>query len=92
MIPDTTPAAGRRDIFPPVIGAPRLCSRPDCARPAAATLEYGYADQTVWVLDLAPERDPNRYDLCAAHAGRLRVPHGWVLVDERAAVRAVAGL
>jgi hypothetical protein len=76
-----------------VLGPLRLCSRPDCARPAAATLEYGYADQTVWMADLAPETDPNRYDLCFPHADRLRVPHGWHLVDRRSdhATAAAAG-
>lgn len=67
-----------------------MCARPDCAQPAAATLEYGYADQRVWMLALGSEREPNRYDLCTAHAQRLRVPHGWELVDERTARPAAA--
>jgi len=36
----------------------------------------------VWVDDLT-DRDPSRYDLCELHAARVRVPHGWNLVDRR---------
>ena len=61
----------------------RLCSRPGCAEPAAATLTYRYDLSGVWIDDLAPEREPHDYDLCERHAARFSVPHGWRLVDRR---------
>jgi len=64
----------------------RLCSRPGCAEPAAATLTYRYDLSAVWIDDLAPEREPHDYDLCERHAGRFSVPHGWALEDRRGAL------
>ncbi|MFN8037087.1 MAG: DUF3499 family protein [Acidimicrobiia bacterium] len=66
----------------------RLCSRPDCARPAAVCLRYDYGSGTVWLDRLAAEADPHHYDLCESHAARLRVPSGWELVDRRDSVAA----
>ncbi|HEY7137761.1 MAG TPA: DUF3499 family protein [Acidimicrobiia bacterium] len=60
----------------------RICARPDCARSATSSLTYHYGTSSVWVDELA-DRDPSRYDLCELHAGRVRVPHGWNLVDRR---------
>ena len=62
----------------------RLCARPECARTATASLTYHYASSSVWVEQLAPERDPSHYDLCDVHSARVQVPHGWNLVDRRA--------
>lgn len=62
----------------------RLCARPECARAATASLTYHYASSSVWVEQLAPERDPSHYDLCDLHSARVQVPHGWNLVDRRA--------
>ena len=60
----------------------RRCARPDCGEAAGATLSYDYQARTVWLdEDVAP--DPSRHDLCHAHAKRLRVPHGWRLIDRR---------
>lgn len=59
------------------------CARPDCSRPAAASLSYRYADRAVWVGELLPH-DDSQHHLCGAHADRLRVPRGWDLVDLRA--------
>ena len=36
-----------------------------------------------WMHSLSMERDPHDYDLCARHAGRISVPAGWRLIDER---------
>lgn len=60
----------------------RRCARPDCARVPAASLTYDYGARAVWI-DPAGEPHPSSYDLCARHAGRLRVPYGWQLVDRR---------
>jgi hypothetical protein len=51
-------------------------------------LTYHYASGTAWLDALAGEREPHGYDLCHRHAERVRVPHGWHLVDRRAAVAA----
>jgi len=67
----------------------RRCARPDCALSAAASLSYDYHGRTVW-LDDGPAPDPSHHDLCDGHAGRLRVPSGWELIDRRAAVAPVA--
>ena len=61
----------------------RLCSRPGCAEPAAATLTYRYDLSAAWIDDLTPEREPHDYDLCERHAARCSAPHGWQLADRR---------
>ena len=40
----------------------------------------------MWIDDLSIDRDPHSYDLCARHAARLSVPHGWRLDDRRSGV------
>ena len=62
---------------------PRLCVRPACSQPAAATLFYDYDASTAWLEVLAPETHPAGYDLCGAHAERLSVPQGWTRADRR---------
>lgn len=47
------------------------------------TLTYQYAQAQVWLDDLAAERDPHAYDLCARHADRLTAPRGWQVRDRR---------
>jgi hypothetical protein len=66
-----------------VRSAGRLCARPECGRSATSSLTYHYDSGSVWVDPLAAERDPSSYDLCEMHASRVRVPHGWNLVDRR---------
>jgi len=61
----------------------RQCSRTGCAEPATSTLSYQYGRSIVWLDELAGERDPHSYDLCARHTGRLSVPNGWRLEDRR---------
>lgn len=65
------------------VDSARLCARPECGRAATSSLRYNYGSGSVWVDALAAERDPSSYDLCGMHAARLRVPHGWKLVDRR---------
>ena len=48
------------------------------------TFTYDYSRSHVWLDELLAERDPHAYDLCARHAARLSVPHGWRLDDRRA--------
>lgn len=66
-----------------VSGVSRTCARPGCARGAAATLSYAYADGLVVIEDLADEAHPMLHDLCGVHAAGLKVPIGWVLNDRR---------
>jgi hypothetical protein len=49
-------------------------------------MSYDYAGRTVWLDDLAAEKDPNAYDLCPAHADRQGVPQGWERTDRRVTV------
>ncbi|MHB8670876.1 MAG: DUF3499 family protein [Acidimicrobiales bacterium] len=65
----------------------RQCARPGCAAPASATLSFDYSGRRAWVEALSTEPDPARYDLCPAHAGRLRVPVGWSWEDRRVVQR-----
>lgn len=62
---------------------PRLCARPGCGQPAAATLTFQYATRTVALDDLR-EREPCTIDLCQRHADRLTAPKGWTGDDRRA--------
>lgn len=55
----------------------RRCSKPECVRPAVATLTYIYAESTAVVGPLAAYSEPHSYDLCEVHASRLTVPRGW---------------
>ena len=48
--------------------ADRQCSRQGCSDRAEATLTYHYGNSQVWLDDLASERDPHSYDICARHA------------------------
>jgi len=63
----------------------RSCARPGCGNAAVATLSYAYAESRVWLEDLAPDAHPMIHDLCSLHAGNVRVPNGWDLVDSRSA-------
>lgn len=61
----------------------RSCAKPGCNASASATLTYDYSARTAWVESLGSEAHPMCYDLCAQHAGALRVPEGWALQDRR---------
>jgi hypothetical protein len=65
----------------------RLCARPTCGQPAAASLTYDYEARTAWVDDLTDEHHPSSYALCAHHADGLRVPNGWERSDRRGPAR-----
>ena len=61
----------------------RLCARPGCSAPAAATFNFDGLNRIVW---LNPLTDANVYgagDLCPSHAERLRPPRNWELRDCR---------
>jgi len=61
----------------------RFCARPGCQGAVAAWLTYDYAGRRVWLDDRPGAEGGDHWALCAAHAGRLRAPQGWVQVDRR---------
>lgn len=66
----------------PGIARSRLCARPGCPGEVAAWLTYDYSGQRVWLDDRRREAG-DEWGLCAGHAGRLRPPQGWAMVDRR---------
>jgi len=62
----------------------RLCSKVACAREAVATLTFDYGDQMAALGPLGANDHPHAHDLCAAHAERLSVPSGWVVIRHEA--------
>jgi hypothetical protein len=62
---------------------PRLCNRPACGTPAAASLTFQYANRRVWLDNLYDDPDPSMIALCALHADRVSVPVGWSGEDRR---------
>jgi hypothetical protein len=63
--------------------AERPCARPGCPAPARATLTFVYATREARLDRLSEAKDPQAYDLCAAHASRTEAPRGWRYVDDR---------
>ncbi len=61
----------------------RLCSRPSCSAPAAATFNFDGLNRIVWLNDLAGSPIYTAGDLCARHAERLQPPRNWELRDAR---------
>jgi len=61
----------------------RLCARPGCGSPAAATLRFLPTRREAWLVDLDDDAARTEGDLCARHAGALVLPRGWELHDER---------
>ncbi|MEN9802164.1 MAG: hypothetical protein RLZ37_1289 [Actinomycetota bacterium] len=63
----------------------RSCTRSGCRETAEVSLEFQYSSSTIWIDDLADEREPNVYELCAKHWSRFAPPSGWSLDDRRRA-------
>lgn len=59
------------------------CARPGCRGEAASWLTYDYAGQRVWLDEEPSPTEGDQWGLCADHAGRLRSPRGWSLIDRR---------
>jgi hypothetical protein len=68
----------------------RLCARPGCGTPAAATLRFQPTQREAWLVDIDAATPRAEGDLCARHAGALVLPRGWELHDERTVRPAVA--
>jgi hypothetical protein len=63
----------------------RLCTRPGCGAPAAATLRFQPTRREAWLVPLDETRTEG--DLCARHAAGLVLPRGWRLHNDLAADR-----
>src|SRR5260370_14169834 len=61
----------------------RLCARPACSAPAAATFNFDGLNRIVWLNALADANAYSAGDLCPRHAERLRPPRNWELRDCR---------
>lgn len=70
----------------------RLCCRPGCGRPAAATLVYSHAEETVIVGPLSSDDNPHSWDLCAHHSTQFRPPEGWTVIRDEPDVDDVTAL
>ena len=65
----------------------RLCARPGCGAPAAATLRFQPTQREAWLVDLEDDAARTEGDLCARHAAGLVLPRGWQLHNDVAALR-----
>jgi hypothetical protein len=61
----------------------RLCARPACSAPAAATFNFDGLNRIVWLNDLEQSPAFSAGDLCRRHAEELRPPRNWELRDRR---------
>ncbi len=62
----------------------RLCARPGCGAPAAATLRFQPTQREAWLVELDDDAARTEGDLCARHAAGLVLPRGWQLHSELA--------
>jgi hypothetical protein len=63
----------------------RLCARPACSAPAAATFNFDGLNRIVWLNALEASPAFTAGDLCWRHADELRPPRNWELRDRRPA-------
>jgi hypothetical protein len=61
----------------------RLCARPGCSTPAAATFTFDGLRRIVWLAPLAEASAYSAGDLCRRHADLLKPPRNWELRDLR---------
>jgi len=60
----------------------RICARPGCGAPAAATLRFQPTQREAWLVELEADAVRTEGDLCARHAAGLVLPRGWQLHSE----------
>jgi len=65
----------------------RLCARPGCGAPAAATLRFQPTQREAWLVDLEDDGARTEGDLCARHAAGLVLPRGWQLHNRLTSAR-----
>jgi hypothetical protein len=68
----------------------RLCARPGCGSPAAATLRFQPTQREAWLVELDDDAARTEGDLCARHAAGLVLPRGWQLHNALATPLATA--
>ncbi|MGH9132301.1 MAG: DUF3499 family protein [Ilumatobacteraceae bacterium] len=61
----------------------RLCERPGCSEPGAASYGMVPEDLLFWVDTLHPAESHDTGVLCRRHADAMVVPRGWTLDDRR---------
>jgi hypothetical protein len=61
----------------------KLCDRPGCSEPAAASYGMVPEDLLFWVNHLDTWSTPSAGVLCRRHADAMVVPRGWTLDDRR---------
>jgi hypothetical protein len=61
-----------------------------CGALPTATVSLDYANRTVVIADLLPDRDPNLLELCDEHVARMTAPVGWTVVEARTSAPALA--
>jgi hypothetical protein len=66
----------------------RLCARPGCGAPAAATLRFQPTQREAWLVDIEDDGARTEGDLCARHAAGLVLPRGWQLHNSLTSARA----
>ena len=54
-----------------------------CGAEPVASVGLRYELREVVVVDLLPEHDPDRLDLCRDHVDRMTPPVGWTVRDGR---------
>ena len=65
----------------------RLCARPGCGAPAAATLRFQPTQREAWLVDLEDDAVRTEGDLCSRHAAGLVLPRGWELHNDLSSAR-----
>ncbi len=68
----------------------RLCARPGCGAPAAATLRFQPTQREAWLVALDDDAARTEGDLCSRHAAGLVLPRGWQLHNTLSAPLTVA--
>jgi len=67
----------------------RVCARPGCSAPTAATLRFQSTRREAWLVEVDRDAARTEGDLCAKHACTLVLPRGWRLHDERRPIHLV---
>src|SRR3954469_24954833 len=66
----------------------RLCARPGCGAPAAATLRFQPTQREAWLVDFDAHAVRNADDPLGRHAPGLVLPRGWEPQNGLSSVRA----
>ena len=67
----------------------RECAKRNCSALASVTVTLDYDTQEVLLGELLEEHSRESIEVCAPHAGLLRPPIGWKIVDRRTVAAAL---